>query len=576
MTAVSIAEISGPSFATVTLVFAGDGIPAEPRASREANVSAVIEPKTLRVPITPRTTIRELAKGAMARYMVFLRRAAKNSDLVARQLCLDGIVVTDVHLRSAHHSNDENVLVPPGADGVRRITGRPPAPLRVELFSDDCVTQVVQVTKEVIYMCFKGAAEHSKKRRAEQTSRATSTTTTSKPTSTAAAVKEASLASNVTPQAPPPQTSASGIPSGESWIATPSEHSVSTTTGGLATDDDVVCVEGSSGEHDKGDISMSMPLPPPMVGGAATATRSTATTTSTRETRASTKPAARRSASPSTSTADSDSNSDEGTTSNSSDDEEELQNIARSIATLRQAETRRMPWGPDAHKHFATNYVNSPQKIMTGRYNYKRQQPPPSVKLHHAQSTRKAPNAGAEKEKLAKPIAVEANVDAAPHKISRVEDVSSCDHSHVSVALTCGTSSTSTTPNTRSRVFPSGPTATAAAAVAGAAADPATMMEQSEEVAPQPPHKDEGSLTQAHQACVTVTSTTTPVSAVVNKEASPEVPRTVAKPVQESVARQLSFEEECEGGVSKAATQPDVRRDGEEQPVEVLSVQRIS
>lgn len=609
-----------PSFATVTLVFAGDDTLLK-AAAISVDVSSAVESKTMRVPVTAHTTIRELAKGAMTRYMLSLRRTAKGTDFVARQLCRTGIVVTDVHLLSSHKRNNTPVV------GVVDAAPRQ-SPSRIELFAEDCVVQVVQVREEVVYMRFQSAAEHSIAKKALPLRAAAATETAVQKTAEKEGDKNGvgeDSASVATPFSPSHSAVAPLVANAGKWSVMPAEHHGVTT--GSATDDEVVSVCGAAEELSEGDISVSEPLPRITATAPATASHAlmgskTATAKAKEAGRlASVRPDLSRhvllSSLPEEEREEHDgdkreeSSSDTGSSSSDrgSDDAEELQNIARSIATLRQDETRRMPWGPDAYKHFASNYVNSPQKIMTGRYNYKRrrqqQQPPPSVKLHHAQSSPSVANAaagkGASLKSLAKDRRAEENAqkmdekdtDAGPYKMCRVEEISSCDHSQVSVTLSCGINSHSITPNTctasetSSRFFPPGPaTASGTATIAGAPAlaavenaaataevscsDPNIAVEKATGEGG-PTHNIAKSPDEAAPAI-----STTPVDGVYDSATSPPVPMTVAKPMQGGlVARQLSFEESDDGGVSKPATQANLVLEADTPAVQVLTVRRV-
>ncbi|KPA83218.1 hypothetical protein ABB37_02901 [Leptomonas pyrrhocoris] len=575
-----------PSFATVTLAFSESDPAVVPGAAAGA-----MEPKTMRVPISSQTTVRELAKGAMARYMFSLRRTAKSTDLVARQLFRTGIVVTDVHLRSFQDTTelankaDESLT-------THDIESQLP-PCRIELFSDDCVVHVVQVREEVVYMRFKAATERSRKRKGERLD-----PTSKSATSPMVEVEDTTdrdsktHSSNVTPSAVQP------VPDADSSRAMPAEDS---TAASLSTDDDVVCVSGAEKGAGKGGISIPMPLPPFGVAPVAAALLNYATTSKkTCETSlgCDVRPSA---SSPSTADDKEDDEDDvEASTSSERDDSEaELLSIARSIATLRQDETRRMPWGPDAYKHFATNYVNSPQKIMTGRYNsYKHQLPPPSVKLHHNQSapkTVRSPHAGMvaikELNKPAKEPPVkqrrEEKVEGgAPLTSSRIEEISSCDDSQVSVMLSCGSSSRSITPSARAVrdtlgcVFPPAPPPErySATATVDSVSTNSTIAEESVQSVDGKREEEETQTVYSAQIPVEagIVTSTTPANAVMGATVSLTTPSTVAKPVQGLVARQLSFDEECESGSGKATKQNGSIGEASTQAVQVLSVQRMS
>ncbi|KPI86160.1 hypothetical protein ABL78_4782 [Leptomonas seymouri] len=576
-----------PTFATITLTFSESGKPAE-LGPASLGGSGAIESKTMRVPITPQTTIRELAKGAMARYIFSLRRSAKSSDLVARQLCRTGIVVTDVHLLSVTGTTQlENV--PDGSLTTQGNASRLP-PCRIELFSDDCVMQVVQVRNEVVYMRFRAATESSRKIKSAQLEAATAANSSKRARKDTTEGDSIRMGSSQLAHSEVQQ-----VPSARNGTVMAAENSVASP---LTTDDDDVCVNRAAEEASKGEISMSMPLP--LLGPAAAALNDGANAFETTH-QALTRPNARRSpTSPSRTSSEEDDGDDDGTSasSESDDSEEEQQNIARSIATLRQDETRRMPWGPDAYKHFATNYVNSPQKIMTGRYScFKRQRRPPSVRLQPHQTARETPGFSTDngatrdmhnpaKEPPPKPNTEVKAVGVDPLKVSSMEEVSSCDHSQVSVVLSCDTRSPSTTPNaravsaTRIRTLPSGSAAGAMSMTATTDSVPVNAITEK----PRGEHTEyknsEGQeqiehVTQVQVEPVPLTSTT-PADTLNGFTVYPADPSTVAKPVQGLVARQLRFDEECEAGRSEAPTQKDTLFDTVAQAVRVLSVQQVS
>ncbi|KAK7201068.1 hypothetical protein NESM_000166800 [Novymonas esmeraldas] len=350
------AAVATPNFVTVTL----SPVTAS-AASGELSAAAVS--KTLRVPITAATTVRELAKGAMMRYVVSLRRTARESDTAVRAVCRAGIVVTDVYLLLPPVDEDSAAV---HADGEscshgRVMYGRPPPARVVELFSSDCVAHVVQVMKETVYMSFR-AADHA---------------------AAAANATSASARASVTESV---VTAASAMPGGQPETLLP--RSVMTTAGGEDTSSSL-----SLGVFPGCSIATAAPVrdllfsAPSSTSTAVAAAAATVVKTSCEagEDSASTPILVRQQHAARSDHSVEGSDDDSTSSSSSSSDVEAVQaleDIAHSIATLQQREGRRGRWGPDAHKHFAANYVSSPQKIMTGRYLYSgRAAPPPAVRL---------------------------------------------------------------------------------------------------------------------------------------------------------------------------------------------------
>lgn len=552
-----------PSFATVTLVFAADSTNTTsslPPTGAATTVS--LEPKTMRVPITPQTTIRELAKGAMARFLCSLRRTAASADVVARQLCRTGIVATDIHLLSpsdsttAPHAESANRSTTIDSNTERRSGATPQQRCKIELFSDDRVLQVVQVREEIIYMRFKAAAASA---RAKERQVNTEAETAVLEDAMAVGKGTADVSSPASPVLPP------------SWNVLPTDQSITT---GLTTDDDVIC--DCREELSKGDISMSVPVPQQesTVRITSIITKKCATVAVERH-HTPVLPQRGRSVSPSTATETSSHSS-----SSDSEDDAEVEarrNIARSIETLRQAETRRMPWGPDAYKHFATNYVNSPQKIMTGRYNYKRQRPAPSVKLHESPCAQKP----------GKTTTAAATVGAGDRDDStqmrcRTEERRSNEDSQVSVQMYSGASSPSMTSDIRaaSNRFNSPSLSAPAPTCAEGDLAGAVVPRLTAEETCSPRVKDsDGGFAVSSNATDTYAShgeaMMTPAEAIMARQTSLAAPSTVAKPVQGFVARQLSYEEESAERLSKPPTQLSSPVEESGLVVPVLRVQRI-
>ncbi|KAG5473169.1 hypothetical protein CUR178_03088 [Leishmania enriettii] len=339
-----------PSFATVTLVPA-PGLSAEGAFESLESPSAPLRCKTLRVPITSAMTVRELAKGAMMRYMLSLRRAAKAQDDVVRHLCRTGIAVTDVYLLLSSDAARPTVVA---ADerGNGGGAGEPPVH-KIELLSDDCVVQVVQVMKETVHMRFCAA--------------------------NAAAAKKSAASSKRAAAAAEPQ----------------SIDECRTTEADVLT--------ATRGEETSNSMSINAPPTAFAAGGAAfegpgvscgdgaveNAVASTSVADSAQESNSALVVAREHSE---TTAHNTDGNEDSSWDEEEKENEEQ-QSISLSIATLREREAQRIRWGPEAHKHFAANYVSSPEKIMVGRFKFG-QRPPPVVQLHSTQASFSASSMG--------------------------------------------------------------------------------------------------------------------------------------------------------------------------------------
>ncbi|CAG9578418.1 hypothetical protein LMJF_30_1860 [Leishmania major strain Friedlin] len=276
-------------------------------------------------------TVRELAKGAMMRYMLSLRRTAKEADAVVRQLCRSGIAVTDVYVlvpsdaaRSTTLEDDET--------GNGGGTGEPPFHM-VELLSDDCVVQVVQVMKETVHMRFCAGNGASAKKRASSSVQA-------------AAATEAQSAeetfNSISIAAPPAVVAVGGAACDGPALPSRDEPIKNAAAFGCVSD----------AVSDTAQESSSPPV--------AARQRSKKTAHKVNSTGA-------------------DSSLEE------EEENEAWQGTARSIVTLREREAQCIRWGPAAHKHFAANYVSSPQKIMIDRFKCGRR-PPPVVQLHPTQT----------------------------------------------------------------------------------------------------------------------------------------------------------------------------------------------
>ncbi|KAG5496638.1 hypothetical protein JIQ42_03469 [Leishmania sp. Namibia] len=511
-----------PSFATVTLMPV-PGLSAEGAFESPESPSAALRCKTLRVPITSAMTVRELAKGAMMRYMLSLRRAAKAQDDVVRHLCRTGIAVTDVYLLLSSDAARPTVVA---ADerGNGGGTGEPPVH-KIELLSDDCVVQVVQVMKETVHMRFCAANAAAAKKSATSSKRA---------------------------------AAAAGAQS---------------TDEDRSTEADVLTA--TRGEETSNSMSINAPPAAVAVGGAAfegpgvscrdgaveNAVASTSVAGAAQE--SSSTPVVARQHSETTA------HNTDGTEDSSWEEEEkeneEQQNISLSIATLREREAQRIRWGPEAHKHFAANYVSSPEKIMVGRFKCGRR-PPPVVQLHSTQASSSASSMGSIgdiqsprslKDSIGvaetghgglspRPVgAPKTDSDEEPHGHQRYEEqrlpqpprkrhhgddrfFSRSTSSSIERTSEVLISSATTEPR-RFRV------ATAPAVSTGvkvcAAAEEVTTGRQSVS----PNRKGQGAL---------LCSAVTPVDVAVRAGTPPSAPSTVAKPVVAVVARQLSFEED--------------------------------
>ncbi|CBZ28862.1 hypothetical protein, unknown function [Leishmania mexicana MHOM/GT/2001/U1103] len=345
--------VTVPSFVTVTLTPAPD-INVRGASTIPGSPSAEVRSKTLRVPITALMTVRELAKGAMMRYILSLRRTAKETDGVVRQLCRTGIAVTDVYLLVSSDAARSTTLEEDETGNGGR-TGEPPVHM-IELLSDDCVVQVVQVMRETVYMRFRAADGALAKKRASSSVRAAAAIEAQRieedrirevDALTAAKVEETS--NSISIAAPPAVVSV-----GDAACDGPALPSRGRTIKNAAASG---CVSDAVSDTAQG--SSSTPV------------------------------AARQCGEKTAHNVDST-----GADSSSEEEEKETwQDIARSIATLREREAQRIRWGPDAHKHFAANYVSSPEKIMVGRFKCVRR-PPPVVWLHPTQNSSSASSKG--------------------------------------------------------------------------------------------------------------------------------------------------------------------------------------
>ncbi|CAJ1007247.1 hypothetical protein Q4I28_002561 [Leishmania naiffi] len=339
--------VSAPSFVTVTLTPA-PGIHIGGASGAPESSSAAVKPKTLRVPVTASTTVRELAKGAVMRYLLSLRRTAKETDGVLRHLCHAGIAVTDVYLLLSSDASRTTTLK---GEEAGSSDGGDALPVHmVELLYDDCVVQVVQVMKETVHMCFRAANAAAAKKR----------TTSSEQVVAAAGVQSADEDRTTTVDA---------------LTAARAEKSNSTSIVALP-----VAVAASGATRDGPDVlyrdgaiknAVSSACVSDAVSGTAQASSSTPVVVRQRS-----KKTAHR-----VDSAEEESRSEEEEEEEKEKEKEEWQNIALSIATLRERESQRIRWGPDAHKHFAANYVSSPEKIMIGRFKCGRRRPP-VVQLH--------------------------------------------------------------------------------------------------------------------------------------------------------------------------------------------------
>ncbi|CAJ1020984.1 hypothetical protein, conserved [Leishmania lindenbergi] len=336
--------VSAPSFVTVTLTPAPGinigGVSGTPESS-----SAAVKSKTLRVPVTASTTVRELAKGAVMRYLLSLRRAAKETDGILRHLCRAGIAVTDVYLLLSSDASRTTTLEGEEA-GSSDGGGALPVHM-VELLYDDCVVQVVQVMKETVHMCFRAANAAAAKK----------STTLSEQAVAAAGVQSTDEDRTTTVDA---LTAArAGKSNSVSIVALP------------------VAVAASGATRDGPDVlnrdgAIKNAVPSACVSDAVSDTAQASSSTPVVVRQRSKKTAHK------VDSTEEESRSEE---EEGEKEKEEWQNIALSIATLRERESQRIRWGPDAHKHFAANYVSSPEKIMIGRFKCGRRRLP-VVQLH--------------------------------------------------------------------------------------------------------------------------------------------------------------------------------------------------
>ncbi|KAG5497947.1 hypothetical protein GH5_02741 [Leishmania sp. Ghana 2012 LV757] len=510
-----------PSFATVTLVPA-PGLSAEGAFESPESPSAALGCKTLRVPITSAMTVRELAKGAMMRYMLSLRRAAKAQDDVVRHLCRTGIAVTDVYLLLSSDAARPTVVA---ADerGNGGGTGEPPV-RKIELLSDDCVVQVVQVMKETVHMRFCAA----------NAAAATKSATSSKRAAAAAGAQ--SIDDDRTTEADV-LTATRGEETSNSMSINAPPAAVA--VGGAAFEGPgVSCREGAV-ENAVASTSVA--------GAAQESSRTPVVARQHSETAA---------------------HNTDGTEDSSWEEEketEEQQNISLSIATLREREAQRIRWGPEAHKHFAANYVSSPEKIMVGRFKCGRR-PPPVVRLHSTQASSSASSMGSIGD-IQSPRSLKDSIGVAetghgrlsPRPVGATKTGSGeeqhghqrCEEQRVlqpprkrhhgddrffSRSTSSSIERTSevlispaTTEPRRFRVATAPAVSTSVKVYA--AAEEVTARRQSVS----PNRKGQGAL---------LCSAVTPVDVAVRAGTPPLVPSTVAKPVVAVVARQLSFEED--------------------------------
>ncbi|KAG5472403.1 hypothetical protein LSCM1_03802 [Leishmania martiniquensis] len=516
-----------PSFATVTLIPA-PGFHLEGAAESSGSPLAAVAPRTLRVPITASMTVRELAKGAMMRYMLSLRRTARGKNGVVRQLCRTGIVVTDVYLLLSGDAERPTVAAAEEAGGGGK-TGTPPTH-KVELLSDDCVVQVVQVMRETVHMCFRAANAAAKK----------SVTSPKQAASTAEAHS-----------------------TGEDW-ATKAEA----LTAARAEDaSDSLNIDATTAAVAVGGSSFKGPRVPgrdvAMINALASPCASSTVSDAAPERSNSTPIGARQHSETMVHSVRSteDSGCDEG-----EKEKEEQENIALSIAALREREAQRIRWGPEAHKHFADNYVSSPEKIMVGRFKCGLR-PPPAVQLNPTRTSSSAssvgsvsetpsPTASKDSADIAKvdrgcwsppPVGASKKTDSdeEQHRQQRCDDQclpSTLLKRHRSDLLLRSRSESSSVERISERLASlittepkcaqvvTWPAISTAKAVCSAAEE-VTVGRQP--IAPNDRRQDDLS-------CLAVT----PVDAAVRAGTPPSDPSTVAKPVVTVVARQLSFDEE--------------------------------
>ncbi|KAG5498684.1 hypothetical protein JKF63_02971 [Porcisia hertigi] len=524
----STITVTLPSFVAVTLT-PEPGFNMAGASEVLGSFSTAVKPKTLRVPLTTRMTVRELAKGAMMRYMLSLRRTAKETDDVVRQLCRRGISVTDVYILlpsdAACSAEPEECVTCSGG-------GADVSPVRtVELFSDDCVVQVVQVMKETVYMRFRVASSPPSKQSA----------TLPKQT-----VAVAGAPCTEGERAPGPAALTFALAEKES------NASVAAPPADVAVDG-AACDGPGVFSRDETIRNMAAPL-------------SVSHTVSQPAQESSSTPVITRQHSERVAHVES-SGEDNGSEGEEEEDKgkAEEQNIALSIATLREREAQRIRWGPEAHKHFAANYVSSPEKIMTGRFKCSRRQPP-AVQLHLSNVTFSASSpdspygtqsprslrdsggatessSGGESPPRSGTQKVDGDNEERSHYQHEGQESSQPPYKNHRSDTCCYPPSSTTTTTAEALAVSS---TTQPSCIQATAAPPLSKDENMhlmmEDARAQCPSRSPNEHRQDALLC----SVVTPAATHARADTTPSAPDTVAKPVVEVVARQLSFEEDSE------------------------------
>ncbi|GET90787.1 hypothetical protein, unknown function [Leishmania tarentolae] len=523
--------VTVPSFATVTLTPAPD-IMMRGTFTTPGLRSAELKSKTLRVPITASMTVRELAKGAMMRYILSLRRTAKEVDDVVRELCRSGIAVTDVYLLAPSHAPLPTTLEEEETGNGGRTSEQ--SAHMIELLSNDCVVQVVQVMKETVHMRFR-AANGASVRKGQSSS-----------LQAAVATEAQSTDEDITTEGDSLTTARAEDTSRSISIVAPPAVA---TVGGAAC-------SGSS-----------LPSGEATVKNAAALHCAPNTFSDAAQESSSTPVAVRQRSKNSTHNVNS---TQESSNSEGEEEKEAWQNIARSIATLREREAQRIRWGPDAHKHFAANYVSSPEKIMIGRFKCGRC-PPPVVQLHPTQPSSSASSQGSISEvsssrSLGNSRGTTETGDGclSPRPViaqeSSKEHLWYHEHEHrespqpLTKRQRCDTfvhpSSKKTSINRTPEVLASSNATESerlqvTASLAAPISEKVRVATEEATAELQPvSSKNEG---QEDHLC----SAATPVQVAARSGTSPWAPSTVAKPVVAVVARQLSFDEDVDTSMKR-------------------------